>query len=46
MHFETELLRIMHAQTIQNVDVHLACLEMRVARMNFDLILLPTSYFV
>ena len=34
---------------IQNLDMHLACLEMRVARMNFDLILLPTwvtSYVV
>ena len=28
---------VTHAQTIQNVDMHLACLEMRVARMNFDL---------
>ena len=37
---------VTHAQIIQNVDMHLACLEMRVARMNFDLILLPTSYAV
>ena len=28
---------VTHAQTIQNVDMHLACLEMRVARMNFHL---------
>ena len=34
----------MHAQTIQNVDVHLTCLEIlvQVARMNFDLIPLPS----
>ena len=31
---------------MQNVDMHLACLEMRVARMNFDLILLLTFYVV
>ena len=31
---------VTHAQTIQNVDMHLACLEMRVARMNFDFNLL------
>ena len=39
---------VTHAQTIQNNAVHLACLEMWVARMNFNLILLgvclPTSY--
>ena len=28
---------VTHAQTIQSVDMHLACLEMRVARINFDL---------
>ena len=28
---------VTHAQTIQNIDMHLACLEKRVARMNFDL---------
>ena len=28
---------VTQAQTIQNVDMHLACLEMRAARMNFDL---------
>ena len=28
---------VTHAQTIQNFDMHLACLEMPVARMNFDL---------
>ena len=28
---------VTHAQTIQNVDMHLVCLEKRVARMNFDL---------
>ena len=37
---------ITHVQTIQNVDMHLACLEMRVARMNRDLILLITSNVV
>ena len=37
---------VTHAQTIQNDSVHLACLKMQVARMNFDLILLPTSYVV
>ena len=33
-HFETELLR-----TLRQSKMHLACLEMRVARMNFDLTL-------
>ena len=28
---------VTHAQTIQNVDIHLACLGMWVAEMNFDL---------
>ena len=28
---------VTHAQTIQNVDMHLACLETQVARINFDL---------
>ena len=28
---------VTHAQIIQNVDMHLACLEMPVARINFDL---------
>ena len=32
-----------HAQTIQNVDMHLACLEMRMPQRIFDLIQLPTS---
>ena len=35
-----------HAQTIQNIYAHLVCLEMRVARLNFDLILLAISYVV
>ena len=37
--FERRILKLSctHAQTIQNVDMHLACLEMRVARINFDL---------
>ena len=33
---------VTHVQPIQNVDMHSACLEMRVARMNFDL----TFYYV
>ena len=28
---------VTHAQTIQHVDMHLACLEMCVSRMNSDL---------
>ena len=43
-HFE----KLTHAQTIQDADVHLACLEMQVevARMNFDLILLAITFLV
>ena len=36
---------VTHAQTIQNVDMHLACLEMRVARINFDLTFKPFTLY-
>ena len=37
--FERRILKLScyACSDIQNVDMHLACLEMRVARMNFDL---------